>query len=70
MQGLLIYVLIYFVGYSMNAMNAGAECRYGMTKQTNVSLVWKSGCKKNNKILFLLAIITSFISVFWILFIS
>lgn len=38
MQGLFIYVLTYFVRYSMNAVNADAECRHG-TISTKLSLV-------------------------------
>lgn len=65
MQGLFIYVLTYFVRYSMNAVNADAECRYGMLS-TKLSIVRRSGCKTTTttKSLFLLAVMNYFISEF------
>lgn len=42
MQGLFIYVLTYFGKYSTNAVNADAQCRYGMINKTIPCLMY--GC--------------------------
>lgn len=60
MQGLFIYVLTYFVRYSMNAVNADAECRYGMINPVRKKAVTKKTKQKKEAYFFLLAVVSYF----------